>query len=304
MKRLFDIEEGIGNESNQISDEFLIKTNSSANYKILRLIAGSTNVTNKFTRDNFSLSKNYLGLFYHIDESKSLEQNIAEILGENTTVEDLKTFLFDQRFIRRNSDFFSDLENEFCNFLIYQHKGSYTTAFVFLYRILEFVSLSFPLIYASNTYDFKHTYGSLKDIFDGNVGGSKGELGFFKSAINVMFKDSDLMQVYIDINLEGIPNNDIVYKSISNLFKNDFFHDDTVENSKISINFGEVSSFIITIRNRFFHFFNRGDKNLQSTDVIDSDYFFSIINEALFLWICVVFIEINKFLLEEYERYK
>ena len=118
MKRLFDIEEGIGNELNQISDEFLIKTNSSANYKILRLIAGSTNVTNKFTRDNFSLSKNYLGLFYHIDESKSLEQNIAEILGENTTVEDLKTFLFDQRFIRRNSDFFSDLENEFCNFLI------------------------------------------------------------------------------------------------------------------------------------------------------------------------------------------
>jgi hypothetical protein len=304
MSRLFDITENTLEGQPPVSESFKLSETTPPNYNILRIIMGNVSVTNNDTAETSDFSTNYLSLYYSYNDTKSAEVNLSEILNDSIEVDDLKTFFFDRRYSLKNKEFFNRLENEFCNFLTYQSKGSYTTAFIFLYRILEVISYSFPLIYASKTYDFKHTYGKLKEIFSNNSGNSKGELGFLKSAIKVMFEDSELLDTSIDIELnDEYEKNEKLFKAIKSVIDDKLLHTDTVENSQISICFGEVSSFIITLRNRFFHLFNRGDKNLESIEIIDPDYLFSKINEPIFTWICVVYIEINKFLLEEHEKY-
>ena len=304
MSRLFDISEKSLDGSIPISEKFILSSTTPPNYNILRIIMGGVSVTNNDTEITSDLMTNYLSLYYSFDNNLSAEANLVEILNESIELKDLEKFFFDRRYSTKNKEFFNRLENEICNFLTYQSKGNYTTSFIFIYRILEVISFSFPLIYASKTYDFKHTYGKLSEIFSNNSGNSKGELGFLKSAIKVMFGDSDILKTSIDIDLnDEHEKNEKIFKAIKSVIDHKIFHTDTIENSKISIYFGDVSSFIITLRNRFFHLFNRGDKNLESIEIIDPDYLFSKINEPVFSWICVLYIEINKFLLEEHEKY-
>ncbi|RZF62196.1 hypothetical protein [Sphingobacterium corticibacterium] len=304
MNKLFELTEQGDSETFLIGEEFKLTESTPSSYNILRVIIGNVIITNIGTESSTSIFENFLAKWYEFSEEKSFEENVAKILNESLETSDLKLFFFDRRYNLKNKDFFNRLENEFCNFLTYETKGSHTTSFVFLYRILEVVSFSFPLIYASKTYDFKHTYGILKEMFDSNNGNSKGELGFLKSAIQVIFKESELMNTSVDIEFdETLEKSEKIYTAIRNVIKDqNIFHGDTIENSKISICFGQVSSFIISLRNRFFHLFNRGDKNLESHEIVDPDYFFSKINKQLFSWICVVYIEILKFLIGEHER--
>jgi hypothetical protein len=303
MSQLFEIVESY---PEKLTENFKLTDSSPSNYSLLRLMIGDVQLTNMDTEDTIQSSKNYISLFYEYDSELTLEKNLCNILGESFEVDDLAKFFFDSRYKNKNIEFFRRLENEVCNFLSYQSRGGYTTAFIFLYRILEVISFSFPLIYASKTYDFKHTYGKLKEMFNSNKGSNQGERGFLKSAIKVMFSSSDLLETSIDINIEDVEyeKREKIFKAIRSIFKDEkIFHEDTVENSNISIKFGEVSSFIINLRNRFFHLFNRGDKNLESIEIIDPDFFFSKLNEPLFSWICVVYVEIIRFLLEEHEKY-
>lgn len=306
MAKLFELTEFDSDENSiAIGDDFLLSANSPSYFNILRIISGNVRITNVDSGQSVNAEQNFIAKWYQFNNEDSFEKNISKILNESIEIEDLKLFFFDRRFNLKNKEFFNRLENEFCNFLVYNAKDSHTTAFVFIYRILEVISYSFPLIYSAKTYDFKHTYGILKEIFDSNSGNSKGELGFLKSAIQVIFRESELMNTSVDIELnEELEKNEKIYKAIRSVVREQsIYHEDTVENSKISICFGQVSSFIITLRNRFFHLFNRGDKNLESHEIVDPDYFFSKINLQLFGWICVIYIEILRFLLEEQEKY-
>jgi hypothetical protein len=303
MGKLFDITEKPIEGNSRATASFILDESSPPNYSIFRLVMGGVSITNLDTEASIDLTDNYLSLYYDYEAADSPELNLAQILNDSIDEKDLNKFFFDRRYMLKNKQFFRRLENEFCNFLSYQSKASYTTAFIFLYRILELISYSFPLIYASKTYDFKYTYGKLKEMFGANKGNSKGELGFFKSAVKVMFEGSDYLETSIDISLDDeFEKNKKIFKAVESVIDKNILHTDTIDNSRISISFGEVSSFIITLRNRFFHLFNRGDRNLESIEVIDPDYFFSKINKPVFTWICVVYVEINKFLLEEYVK--
>jgi len=304
MAKLFELTE-LDTDTFLIGEEFKLTNSTPSSYNILRIMIGNACITNLDTGISNQIRENFLAKWYEFHEDKSLEENLTKILNESFEVEDLKDFFFDARYNLKNKDFFTRLENEFCNFLVYDSKESYTTSFIFLYRILEVISFAFPLIYASRTYDFKHTYGVLREMFASNTGGAKGELGFLKSAVQVIFKDSELMATSVDIELdEELERNEKIFKAITSVVRDhQVYHSDTVENSKISISFSQVSSFIITIRNRFFHLFNRGDKNLESHEIIDSDHFFSKINRQLFSWFCVVYVEILKYLLAERGKY-
>lgn len=306
MGKLFELTEAnIEGASLIIGDKFKLSGTTPSYFNILRIISGNVNIINIDTGISVTIEDNFLSKWYQFNNDESFETNISNILNESIEINDLKLFFFDTRYTLKNKDFFTRLENEFCNFLTYNSKESYTTSFVFLYRIIEVISYSFPLIYAAKTYDFKHTYGVLKEVFDSNSGSSKNELGFFKSAIQVIFKGSELMETSVDIELnEEAEKNEKIYRAIRSVVQETaIFHPDTVPNSKISICFGQVSSFIITLRNRFFHLFNRGDRNLESHEIIDPDYFFSKLNIQLFGWVCVIYVEILKFLLEEHMRY-
>jgi hypothetical protein len=111
-----------------------------------------------------------------------------------------------------------------------------------------------------------------------------------------MSLEKDYERLSIDINIfsEVEEFNEIVYKMLIRICNSDIFEEHrNVTNSKICIKFSEFSSFIITIRNRFFHLKNSQD-NIQSKDIIDSDHFFSLINNECAYFLSLVILHVIK----------
>lgn len=280
---------------------FLLSTVTPSKYRVLRTLIGSVSIEHCFIGTQFTQNIDYLSKVYEFKPDVSIQKRLVNYISEDLTLEDARRFFFDIPYSIRNKDFFQRFENEVVNYLYYQNKQSFTTAYVYIYRILELISFSFPLIYASKTYDFKHTFNALKEFYENNKGANNGELGFLKSAVYAMFKDHDFLTTSVDIELdfEDEETQSIIYNAIYNVTKPDFYHTDTIDNRRLAIKFGEVSSFIASLRNRFFHLFNRGDKNLESSDLIDSDMFFSKINDPLFGWLSVLYLEVIRFSIGE-----
>lgn len=257
---------------------------------------GSVEITNEIRNESFMQRTDFMSFFY---ESEGDTLNRAKnYISQDIEIDDLLSYFSNSFFINRNRKFYKRLLNEVSNFLYYSHKEHHTTAFIYIYRTLEIISFSFPLIYASQTEDFKHTYGFLKKYFDENKGDNNGELGFFKSFILNAFKDNPLKETSVDFDLSAISEEDqkrTIYIAIKSICGEKILHTNSIEFDQISINFTDISSFIITIRNRFFHLFNRGDRNLESDEIFDSELLFQILNEQCFAWIAIVYLEILKY---------
>ena len=85
---------------------------------------------------------------------------------------------------RRNFFVHSEVLSELTSAIIWM-KSSPIESFVHIYRALEFMSYSFPLIYASKSMDYRGSYGNLKKFMSGD---SDGELKFFKIFLKELFK--------------------------------------------------------------------------------------------------------------------
>jgi hypothetical protein len=222
---------------------------------------------------------------------------LPKYIADSFTLSDLSELLANRALIHRNKVFFESLNNEYCNFYYHTNNKSHTVAFLHLYRILEYVSYSFPLMYAASSKDFSKSFEALKGLFTGEK--DQGELKVFKYFIsNVMSTEQDYERLTIDINVTAPLEeyNERIYKTIIRICDKTIFEDGrNIENSKLCIKFAEFSSFIITIRNRFFHLKNSQDINITSVDVVDSDHFFHTINSqcAYFLSL-VTFVIIKK----------
>ncbi|PLK45935.1 hypothetical protein [Emticicia sp. TH156] len=269
---------------------------------LIRGLIGSIKIKHNLYESEFEQSLDYFDLLKTKTHIPPLER-LTEYLGGELSIEELGDIFKNRRFLKQNQQFFYKLNNEFSNFFYYENKESHTTAFAFLYRILETISYAFPLIYASKSNDFKGTYSFLKDCLSGNK--DKGELGFFKSFIKTIFSEDPLYESSITINI--IADNEEIQGLLFRAFdkicidKNIFSPTDTVEPRSISIKFAEYSSFIINLRNRFFHLFNSGQPNLQSDDILDADYFFKLVNKQTAYWLSIVLIEILKYSIEKCE---
>lgn len=282
-------------EFNEITSSLKIREGQSPKIILLRSVVGSVKIKHNLTDTIFEQNLDYLDPDSTRSHLSPLNK-IALYLGNDISLQELGAIFQNRRFVYQNQVFFERLNKEFSNYYYYQSKESYTTAFAFLYRILETVSYAFPLIYASKSQDYKGTYSFLKECLTGNK--DKGELGFFKSFIKVAFEDDPLFESSINIEIlaETEEIQSIFFKAIDKACpeKNIFSPIDTIEPRRFSINFSDYSSFIINLRNRFFHLFNSGQPNLQSDDILDADYFFKLVNKQTAYWLTIVLIEILK----------
>lgn len=287
---------------NEHTSSLKITETQSPKVILLRSIIGSVRIKHNLTELEFEQTIDYVDLSNTRAETPPLER-LASYLGNELTADDIGELFKNRKFLFQNQNFFDRLNKEFSNYYYYENKNSHTTAFAFLYRILETISYAFPLIYASKSEDYKGTYIFLKECLSGNK--DKGELGFFKSFIKVAFKDDPLLESSITIEIfadtEEIQNT--FYKAIDKACpdKDIFSPDDTIEPRSISVKFADYSSFIINLRNRFFHLFNSGQPNLQSDDILDADYFFNLVNKQTAYWLSILMFEILKHSIERTE---
>ena len=158
-----------------------LATNLYPKLALIRGIVGSIRIKHTISQIEFDQTVDYLDLQGRNAGKNPLEK-LKDYISEEITLADLDGIFGDRVFLLQNQKFFERLTQEFNNYYFYQNRRSFTTAFAFIYRILETISYAFPLIYATKTNDFRGTYTLLKDYMSGNK--DKGELGFFKSFIN------------------------------------------------------------------------------------------------------------------------
>lgn len=167
---------------------------------IMRILSGNLSI--KYIRNpedeiiiktSNSLSKLFLvdNSIHYEYELENTEEDLEKIY------EDLSDFV--EEFYKNNQDllgaeydtnkvFYSNMLINLVNYYYQSYRESHFAAFVFLYRMYEFISFILPLVFTHYSDDYSETYKQLKAIFDDNVG---TELSFFKSFISKVYLKRD-----------------------------------------------------------------------------------------------------------------
>ena len=284
----------------KIPDELIIRGNKSPELLlIIRLLSGTIKLEHIRSSRKFHQKDNYFS-----SDLKGYPRNwhnrFPDIMAEGYTVQQLALFV--EKTKHKNKKFYKNILSELSYYFYYQDKGGHSSAFAFLYRALEHVSYAFPLIYISKADDFSRSYGYLKELMGDNK--NSGELGFFKKFITTVYKDDPIIESSVDFEmaLQTEEEQREMFLLLRGTCGSKFISDSTIEPRVLSIKYPEVGDFLITIRNRFFHFMNGGAKNIESSSIGDVDLFFSLVNRKFLYWLSTVFLAVISHSALEFER--
>lgn len=154
-----------------LKSQFNLNNPISNEAKFIRLLLGTLKITNIHFTDSIEQFTNYSVLGRRVNSPVSTRP-IKECLEPICTLQSLCNYLDSTSLL--NNNFFLHLLEEVSSYFYKTSKGSNTTSFVHLYRMLEYISYSFPLIYASISREYYGSFNRLKNYFDT----SKSELLF------------------------------------------------------------------------------------------------------------------------------
>jgi len=213
-------------------------------------------------------------------------------LTDETELGDLDKYLTSSN--PANLSLFKDLINEFCFYYYYTFKGMHTLAFLHIYRILERMAYTFPMLYASKATDYVGTFNKLSNFFKG----SNSELKFFNLFIEDFFEDEFLKyEVKLDITAHNESIRKSYYKILKMLCNSNDPNIDVInstEFSSITIENKNTINLLIHLRNRYFHFASGGQRNINSSEMIEPNDFYENINEHFANWLAIVYFKIVK----------
>lgn len=267
---------------------------------IIRLLSGNVELTHNYSNCIIKSRTNFFSSNFTPFQNWSVEFPV--LFSDETTSNDIAIFITQNKFINRS--FYSSVLSEISHFLLHTKRGSHTSAFIYIYRLLEKISYAFPLIYTSKTQDFLKSFGQLKELMIGDS--EKKELGFFKTFITMLYAGDSISNTSVDICFNSVDEKvrEQMFKSIKEVVGSTIVHENTIEHDILSINYCDMSSFIINIRNRFFHNLNGGATNLESNRIVDSDELFRIINPMAMYWLSMVFLQITSYSLSEFQTHR
>jgi hypothetical protein len=276
-------------KENATHQNLRIESNNSI-LNVFRLISGTINCIDEYKSKQYRFRKNFLNLPY----AKNERINQSILLGnfpEEVKLKDLNNYFLRSRF---NASFYTDIEAELVKCLIAEQKGDHLESFFYLYRILEGISYSLPLIYVSKNRVYDKTYKQLQSFFGKTI---DGELAFFKRFLKDSFGEDNFFSTSFNIDI-----NEIEIEEIREEYYNIYLKHikpnsliDTTENEEIKVSFIGFYEFLIELRNRFFHL-KKGawHDNLSSTELIFPDYFFKPIVHHGINWISLILFEVIK----------
>jgi hypothetical protein len=185
-----------------------------------------------------------------------------------------------------NREFYKEILSEFLNYQVQIAQGRNTAAFVFLYRMLERVCYSVPLLYASTQTDYVGTFNDLKAILNAT---DAGELGLFKKFLSQgRFIDPIKLQVVQQITFSSTGGHQASYYNLTVTRFTKFTSTDPVTN-QVEVKFVDIPELLITIRNRFFHSrTGDGRSNITTIEMTDSDEYFGNLNPLVMSFLAIV----------------
>lgn len=253
--------------------------------KLIRLLVGTVRVTNIYSTDSFDQFNNYSVLGRPQNVPVSTRALTTCLSGH--TIDELCEYLDKTKYL--NNDFFLHLLEEISCYFYKKSRSSHTVCFLHLYRALEYISYSFPLIYASSSREYHGSFNKLKNFF---VDGSKNELLFFDEFVNKLL-DTSLLESPLVFNFDSLSNE--INRNHFNIIKGILTTnniDGEVRNVSITTTYQHLIKLTIDLRNRYFHFAVGGQRNIRSSEIIENDIFFKLINEELLNWISIIYFEI------------
>lgn len=126
-------------------------------YLLIRLLLGTLKV--QFKDKKVNQKKDYSKITPQIQNVASgvaTREYLNLEMGHKTT----KSFI--KKALPVNRKLYEEILLEFSNYFYQTEQKSHTAAFIFLYRILERLSFSVPLLYASTSKDYYATFDDLK----------------------------------------------------------------------------------------------------------------------------------------------
>lgn len=269
--------------------------NPSPILNIFRLISGTVNIKDNYQDKIYKIRDN--NIKFPTETNTILKYDtLREQFDESVTLEDLNYFFLKARLNRK---FYKSIEVELIKCLIAYKNDKYLESFIYLYRIIEGVSYSLPLIFVSKKDDYNKTYHDLQSYFGKD---KDGELLFFKRFVSETFKDEDFYKsnITIDLNLVDIEELRPKYYELYLKKVNERFVLDKSENSFIKIKFIGYYDLLIELRNRFFHNLKGSwQENFDSTELMFPDQFFKPITLHGINWLSIILFEIIKFDLQK-----
>lgn len=252
----------------------------------LRILSGSVNVTKISNNTEYELDACYFPVLKEIDREKRAS-SFFQSINEGMTEADYEKFATKIG----NRKFFIALKDELVNFSINQREERYTNAFVHMYRMIEYISYVFPMLYATSAEDFQGTFRVLRNFFSEK--NNTAELDFFRKFLEHSI-DETIKEVQIEYNF--CAENEDLQRSMYELAKSKIWKgspcEESSEGEKLVLKWIDVPGMVICIRNAFFHYANGIDNTIASAQMPDSDLFFSSINESTMSWFACLFSEV------------
>lgn len=284
------------NSSFSAESVFFIKPESSELSIIFRILSGSCLITNLHTDESADLTTNYFYSDFQSNEESDL--SFLDNFDEGLTLQQYELRVNASGFNHRK--FYKCFLTELASCIYHESFNRHTAAFVHLYRAYEHLSYAFPMIYAAKTKDYIGTFENLRKWMSNSSSDSNvGELKFHKNFIATLFSGLPELQTTIDINITTKQEyKDNIFKALAEKVAGwktvDQYTASTVKPDKLAIPFLEFHSFLVTLRNRFFHYSNARSDNIGLDDIIEADLLFSFINKSALNYIATIFHGIMK----------
>lgn len=247
---------------------------------LFRLVTGTSCIKDITSNKRISLRND----FTYIPVKKVRKVTLKYILDNFPDIEIGSENRLSDSFTRArgvNRSFYALVEKELLEAIIAYNKKDYIKSFLFLYRLVEAISFTTPLIFLSKNSDYFKTYDELKKLFSPN-NDNVGELAFFKRFLITVLGNEDYWSIGATLDFKCITNDTErssyigIYKKYMQKDRDQIIIGLKSETSEEIIL--EVTSFhelFINLRNRFFHNLTGSIRdNIQVTDLFDSNLFF------------------------------
>jgi len=229
-------------------------------------------------------------------EQKITYNKIRDSFSDNTSQNPIKDWLTSDfgikdvnyyfRVSTRNKQLYDELLTEFSWYFINKAKDNNVGAFLNLYRALEYMSYSFPMVFSAKTFNYHNTYETLKSFFTNK---DSGQLKFFNRFIKMLFEDYLLRCPF---KIDTYVGDEILDKKKQKIIERlclgmDYSDDGSV----ITISYSNVLDLMINLRNKYFHFESDNRDNISNIN-FNGDQFFGSLNDKFANWLAMIYQEI------------
>jgi|GEM_PF-3469133 len=268
----------------------LLEQNPPDIVRILLLLSGAAVVQDATTDDRlYSGQTNFINRDHDV-EALGLDTILDYLFDERPENAELSAIF--NRLASRNRGFYAEILEELPLLLKALDDQHFAECFLYLYRLLERISVACPLIFASRENDFRGAHSFLASMFDNKS--APGELGTLKKFLHRYSQNNTIFnRATLDFDISAY-DADFSAELFSQLRGNVVNELTSVEIDDdlrtFSVPYKDVSSFVVSVRNRAFH--NASDqRNFRLGRLGGARELFGALVPSLLVWFAYVFVD-------------